>query len=55
MTKSDEPDEQPTVIWEKIESSGWTGIRATHPPGQKCVYIDRQCSCGKMEIGIIRP
>lgn len=49
--------ERPITLTEPIlnDEGFYVGFRVVHPPGVECVFPSdtNQCSCGKMNIGII--
>lgn len=45
-------DPRPPIRWvETITPDGWRIVRAEHDG--PCVFVDHQCSCGKLDIGIV--
>lgn len=30
-------------------------ITVQHPEGVKCAFTDNQCTCGKLDIGVVNP
>ncbi len=45
-------DARPAITWVKEETEFGTLVRAMHDG--ECVFIEHQCSCGKLDIGMVR-
>lgn len=50
---ADEPLKQPEIYWEHVfdKDGVWLGVFAGHDG--PCVFVNNECSCGRMSIGII--
>lgn len=51
---ADETSKPPTIAVETRTEFGGVLVQIKHPEGVECDFTSGQCSCGRLELGIVR-